>query len=175
MFSKLPNEILEIICSYLNVKEERNLGLFFKNVENVRKEQLMRRAKKILNGSEQVVFCHLLQCIIESEKDGLAILQNERCKNILLNQKSKSLPHWILGIGECQPNLLEFIMEDTDYRNSLTKLETEHFITNYEKLLSPELAAKIRDDLVNKNDFPSEKVSFDEEEEGNVAHAAASA
>ena len=175
MFSKLPNEILEIICSYLNVKEERNLGLFFENVENVRKNNLITRARKILNSPEQVIFCYLLQCIIESEKDGLAILQNEYCKNILLTQKSKSLPHWILGIGECQPHLLEFIMEDTDYRNSLTKLETEYFITNYEKLLPPKLAAKIHDDLANKNDFPSEEVSFDEEEEKNAPRSVPSA
>ncbi len=38
LFSNFPNEILEIICSYLNVKEERNLGLVFQNVEHLRKK-----------------------------------------------------------------------------------------------------------------------------------------
>ncbi|WP_454784631.1 hypothetical protein [Legionella sp. WA2024007413] len=165
MFSNLPNEILEIICSYLNVKEERNLSLFFKNVENVRKYTLENRLARVLNGSEPVIFCYLLQCIIENEKTGLAILQNEYCKNILITQKSKSLPHWILGIGECQPRLLEFIMEDKDYRNSLTKLETEYVITHYEKLLSPELAVTIHEELANKKDFPFEEILLDEEEE----------
>ncbi|RUR22869.1 hypothetical protein ELY20_09110 [Legionella qingyii] len=63
------------------------------------------------------------------------------------------LAHWILSIGECQPNLLEFIMEDEDYRNSLTKIETEYFMANYEKLLPPELSAKIIEELANKKDF----------------------
>ncbi|PWY53849.1 hypothetical protein DGG96_20150, partial [Legionella qingyii] len=112
MFSNLPNEILEIICSSLNVKEERNLGLLFQNVENLRKKNMMRQLTKVLSSPEPVLFHHLLQCIIDNEKTGLAILQNEYCKNILITQKPNSLPHWILSIGECQPNLLEFIMED---------------------------------------------------------------
>ncbi|MCW8472125.1 hypothetical protein OQJ19_15945 [Fluoribacter gormanii] len=168
LFSNLPNEILEIICSSLNVKEERNLGLVFQNVEHLRKKNMMTQLTKVLNSSEAAMFHHLLRCIIENEKTGLAILQNEHCKNILITQKPKSLPHWILSIGECQPHLLEFIMEDEDYRNSLTKVETGYLITNYEKLLSPGLSAKINEELTHKKDFHFEEVLFDEDEEKEI-------
>lgn len=61
-------------------------------------------------------------------------MQNDLCKKVLIEKRSRSLPHWMLSLVEIQPNLMFFLLKDDDFRNSLRLDEFNYLTRNYPKL-----------------------------------------
>lgn len=137
MLNILPKEIVKLICDNLSAKEERYLSSFFPNIRQVFREDLDRRLATVhKNITQKGVFSVLLNLICDDEKTGYAILLNENCKQILINQRSKNLPHWIISLPESQPFLFQAIMNDKSYRDSLSASDTQYLINNHDNLLA---------------------------------------
>jgi len=171
MFSSLPNELLKIICDNLNIKDERNLAFLSPTVNAWSREEMSSRLAHVLKNPAPDVFYQFLKCITDDEKTGYAILQDETCKKILITQKPAELPHWILNITQCQPNLLEYIMEDEDYRNSLTPSEKIYLLNNCKnlfnsKLLDDEDLSQFTAGPSNENDISDEEKIYDSNRAG---------
>lgn len=167
MFSSLPNEILKMICDNLNIKDERKLAFLSPVVNALSREEMSSRLALVLNNPEPEVFYQFLKCITDDEKTGYAILQDETCKHILINQKPAELPHWILSVAECQPNLLEFIMNDEYYRNSLTNNEKLFLLNNYNELFNPELIDEDKETLLQNIELSSKDDDISDSEATN--------
>ncbi|ARH00378.1 hypothetical protein [Legionella micdadei] len=155
MFKDLPYEILVKICDQLNIKDERSLGFFSSEVKAVTMAEMQRRLFKVLQNPNPNAFCQFLECITSDEKIGYAILFDSTCKDILINKRPRTLPHWILSVAQAQPNLLQPILEDQDYLESLSSSEISFLLNNHvEKLDDP---ARLRAQLGRKTREPSDK------------------
>lgn len=131
MFDRLPEELLKELSDFLNLKHEVSFSLINRKFNEQFRLNLLRRLDAILSKNEKVFFSHLLHFVQKNEKDGLAILKDPFCKNILIEERPKQLPHWMLGIAECQPVLMPFLLNDNDYKNSLSPEEFEYLMQNY--------------------------------------------
>lgn len=134
MFHKFPLKTIKIICKKLGIKSEFNFSFSFSSDY---KQQLQSQLSLVLKNPTSAIFCKLLDCIQENEEAGYAILQDETCKKILIEKRPQELPHWILGVAVCQPNLAPIILKDEDYRNSLNADEFIYLVSNYPQLKIP--------------------------------------
>lgn len=151
MLETLPKEILKLICDNLSVREECYLSSFFPNTKQVFEEDLERRLAAVhKNSTQQDVFFVLLNLINDDEKTGYAILLNENCKQILINQRPKSLPHWIIHLPETQPDLFQAIINDKGYRDSLSASDTQYLINNHGNLLARNLINLLQAEMKDK-------------------------
>ena len=127
----LPDELLKKLSDFLTLKNEVSFSFINRNQREQFNQNLNSRLNTLLNKNEKIFFSHLLAFVQQDEKDGLAILKDPFCKNILIEKRPKQLPHWMLGIAECQPVLMRFVLNDNDYKNSLNPEEFEYLVQNY--------------------------------------------
>ncbi|MCP0913351.1 hypothetical protein NKV53_03090 [Legionella sp. 27cVA30] len=129
LFSQLPTEIIQLFMQYTCIRDEKRssgISSFFLSTHRENSTERLSRIK-----SNELNFNLLLSHIIANEKDGFAILHDKECMNILIEQTPKNLPHWILGLAECQPNLVYFLLWVPAYKNLLTLEEFRH-LQSYE-------------------------------------------
>lgn len=126
--------------------------------------EMQRRLFKVLQNPSPNAFCQFLDCITVDEKTGYAILFDSTCKDILINKRPKMLPHWILSVAQAQPNLLQPILEDDDYLESLSFSEINFLLKNhFEKINDPARLTAAMGRKVNEPNDKSEEIDSIEE------------
>lgn len=134
MFDKLPMELIFKICSYFDVKEEYEFSFTSHLAKTIHQERMKSRLAVILANPTSDQFIQFLTCIQDNAQDGLAILLDETCKKTLLEKRPKTLPHWMLGLAECQRDLVAILLKIEDYKNSLSPAEFRYLVRNYSDL-----------------------------------------
>ena len=134
MFDKLPMELIFKICSYFDVKEEYEFSFTSQLAKTIHQERMKSRLAVILANPTSDQFIQFLTCIQDNAQDGLAILLDETCKKTLLEKRPKTLPHWMLGLAECQRDLVAILLKIEDYKNSLSPAEFRYLVRNYSDL-----------------------------------------
>lgn len=77
------------------------------------------------------LFIQLLTHIVNNPEDAIEIVQDEICQNILIENRPNDMPHWLLGLMDCQQNLALHLLKIDTYRNSLTLDEFTFLRENY--------------------------------------------
>ena len=134
MFSELSDRVLKHICQQMGIKINSDFNIVNSKSYTLYKRQLQQRLMAALNDPAIDAFAPLIQCIQIDHAMGLAILRDKHFKAVLLQKRPLLVPHWILGIPECQSTLMHDILTDCDYRNSLTREEFDYLKRNYPQL-----------------------------------------
>ena len=134
MLDSLPNELLFKLYDYLGIKDKCKFASVSTLMNRIHQDRMQSRLAAVLAKPTPNQFIQLLTCIKDNVYDGLAILQDETCKKTLLEKRPKELPHWMLGLAECKPDLLVFTLKDEDYKKSLSPDEFDFLVRNYPEL-----------------------------------------
>ncbi|STX44864.1 Uncharacterised protein [Legionella donaldsonii] len=134
MFDSLPTELIVKICTCLGVKDDYEFSFTSKLAKELHQQRMQSRLATILAKPTTNQFIQFLNCIQDNAEDGLAILLDETCKKTLLEKRPKTLPHWMLGLAECQRDLVAILLKHDDYKNSLSPTEFRYLVRNYSDL-----------------------------------------
>lgn len=89
------------------------------------------------------LYAVFLECISEDKATGQFLLSTQLVKEILVKYRPLELPHWLLGLAECQSELVPIVLSDDEYRNSLSKREFSYLCRNYSDIAAEVKTQKI--------------------------------
>jgi hypothetical protein len=131
-FNNLSIDSLLKLCNSLKIDIlNKQLLLPSQHAELAYKERIQSRIMAALNTPNSELFIQLLTHIQDNPKDAMVIFEDECCQNILIKNRPKNLPHWLLSLMESQQNLALHLLQMDQYSNDLTREECTFLTRNY--------------------------------------------
>lgn len=160
----LPVDLLEKINSFLANNEQGKFSRVSFFARKAYLAHLNHLVDEFTGQTQEEQLALYLYVIYEQPEVGIAILKNEHCKKILINEKSDCLPHWLLGLAESNKELILYALNDEQYKNSLSKQEFDALINNNSYVsdfvtknnITPPLSSSSEDNfsVINSNTIP---------------------